>query len=146
MNQGNHESKIDSLLTLQILLYFNRWFVGLFVVLNIATFVYKGYYLPYPARTPGLGIDIMSVFIFAILEGFRIFTASLGNKTEQIGPVLVSILLGVGSVVMNAFFLQWQIYVLRIDVILNGISIAFIGLEMIVSIIAVCIFKSSNNF
>ena len=134
------------MLTLQILLYFNRWFVGLFVVLNIATFVYKGYYLPYPARTPGLGIDIMSVFIFAILEGFRIFTASLGNKTEQIGPVLVSILLGVGSVVMNAFFLQWQIYVLRIDVILNGISIAFIGLEMIVSIIAVCIFKSSNNF
>ena len=146
MNQGNHESKIVSSLPLQILLYFNRWFVGLFVVLNIVTFVYKGYYLPYPSRTPGLGIDVMSVFIFAILEGFRIFTASLGNKTEQIGPLLVSILLGIGSVVMNAFFLQWQIYVLRIDVILNGISIALIGLEVVFSIFAVIKFKNSNSF
>ena len=97
MTRGQQESKIVSSLLLQILLYFNRWFVGLFVVLNIATFIYKGYYLPYPTRTPGIGIDVASVFLFAILEGFRIFTASLGNKTEQTTPLGVGICLGLGS-------------------------------------------------
>ena len=146
MNQNQHESKIVSSLFLQILLYFNRWFVGLFVVLNIATFTYKGYYLPYPSRTPGLGIDVTSVFIFAILESFRIFTASLGNKTEQIPPLFISIFLGIGSVVMNVFFLEWQIYVLRIDVILNGISIAFIGLEILFCLVACVRFSKSGGF
>ena len=144
MNRGQQESKIVSSLLLQILLYFNRWFVGLFVVLNIATFIYKGYYLPYPTRTPGIGIDVASVVLFGILEGFRIFTASLGNKTEQTTPLGVGICLGLGSIMINVFFLVWQIYVLRLDVILNAISIAFIGLELILSIFAMVMFQSGK--
>ena len=143
MTRGQQESKIVSSLLLQILLYFNRWFVGLFVVLNIATFIQRLLFALSDTHA-GIGIDVVSVVLFALLEGFRIFTASLGNKTEQTTPLGVGICLGLGSIMMNVFFLVWQIYVLRFDVILNAISIAFIGLELILSVLAMIMFQSAN--
>ena len=141
MNRDQQESKIVSSLLLQILLYFNRWFVGLFVVLNLATFIYKGYYLPYPTRTPGIGIDVASVVLFGILEGFRIFT-DRSNKTEQTTPLGVGICLGLGSIDGGVLSRLANIR-LKNDVILND-QHCFIGLELILSVMAMIMFQSAN--
>jgi len=74
------------------------------------------------------------LFLISCIEAPRIFFASKGNKTEQIPPLAWSIALSAPVLVAHTYFLRLQTYVLRLDVIINSISLVFIGLELILSI------------
>lgn len=54
--------------------------------------------------------------------------------------VIVSILLSVPALLGAIFYLYWQTYVTRADVILASIQIAFIGLELLFGIISIITF------
>ena len=70
----------------------------------------------------------------------HIFSARKGNLTERIVGVIVSILLSVPSILGAIFYLYWQTYVMRADVILAGIQLGFIGLQLVFGIIAIITF------
>ena len=142
--QHNGEKNIHSYLYLQILLYFNKWFAILFFLLNMIVFIYKGYYLPYPPSA--LGLEVFQVFLYAILEMIRIFQASHGNKTEQTGPLIVSMFLAIGTIVVNVVLLELQTYVLRIDFVINLVSICFVSLEVLISFLAMLKFCKEHGF
>ena len=93
-----------------------------------------------------LGLEVFQVFLYAIIEMVRIFQASNGNKTEQTGPLLVSLFLAIGTIVVNVVLLELQTYVLRIDFVINLVSICFVSLEVLVSFMAMAKFCKEHGF
>ena len=91
-------------------------------------------------------MEVFQVFLYAIKEAIRIFQASNGNKTEQTGPLLIAMFLAVGTIIINVVLLQLQTYVLRIDFVINLVSIVFVSLEMLLSILAVLTFGKEHGF
>ena len=68
------------------------------------------------------------------------FLARKGNLTERIIGVIVSILLSVPAIMGAIFYLYWQTYVTRADVILAAIQLAFLGLQLVFGIISIITF------
>ncbi|KAJ8315020.1 hypothetical protein KUTeg_007170 [Tegillarca granosa] len=127
-----------SSLPYQVLLYINAWYFGFFFLCEILIFIFKGETLPYAENV--LPAEVILVFILAGIEALRIFFAQKGNLTERIPGVVVSILLSIPAILGAIFLLLWQTYVLRIDVILAAIQLAFLGLELIFGIISIITF------
>eukprot|EP00903_Cladosiphon_okamuranus_P011515 g10843.t1 len=64
----------------------------------------------------------------------RLFLASKGNKAEQLNPLVMSLGLAVPIVLLYAFSLALQTYVLRLDVIVAVIGLVFVGFEGLLSV------------
>lgn len=115
-------------------------------------------------------MELFFLFVYLALEHVRIFqgkhlltllpsnlpcerqltsyarpAASKGNKIEQIGPLVRSVVIAIGVVVIHVFYLQLQTYVLKIDRILNGIGLAFIGIESILMLFTALSFWRDVN-
>lgn len=122
-----------SSLTYQITTYFNHLFLGLFVVIEVALMWFKWYHLPYPGSY--LTCDIILLILTFLLEYIRIDLSRAGNLTEKQLPVVISIPIGICSVLGSIYILLWQTYVLRIELILASIQLAFQGIEILHSFI-----------
>ena len=133
-----------SSLPLQILFFFNGWYDVAYTVAMSSLFAWKGSTLPYPDELrPMLGLEVAIVYLLAIIEWARLFLGTKGNKTEQAGPLVMSFVLALPALVANVYFLRLQIYVTRADLVLNGISIAFLGLEMLLSLLTIITFAKA---
>jgi transmembrane protein 216 len=129
---------VRSSLPFQMLMFFNSWYFVLFFFLELALFTYKGLTFPYPGGA--LAAEIILIFILAGLETVRIFLGYKGNLIESIPITVTSLIFTIVSFFGVLYLLIWQTYVLRADVILTAIEIAFIGLEFILAIICVILF------
>jgi len=136
--------RILSSLPLQVLLFFNAAFAVFFFTFELLIFIYKGNEFLYADGV--LGLEIFFLFLYAGLEKVRLFQASKGNKMEQVGPLLWSLLFAVGVVVIHVFFFQLQTYVLRIERILNGIGFVFVGFEILLMLFAGLSFYRDSSF
>lgn len=67
---------------------------------------------------------------------------SKGNLTEEEGPLGISLVITVGSILLSVYFLVWQTYVLKTDVIINAVLLIIYGIEGIFHIIAIAAFVS----
>ena len=133
-------------LPLQVLLYFNGWYDMLFTVLMLALYVWKGTNFPYPGDLGSLfALEVCLVIALAILEYARIFLATRGNKTERSGPIVVSNILSLMCALIFFYFLYWQIYVTRADVILGSVGLGFIGLELIISLFLIITLSTNTT-
>ncbi|GBF88318.1 transmembrane protein [Raphidocelis subcapitata] len=121
-------------LPLQVFIYFGGWWDALFWVLSVALFIYKGLALPYP---PGrFAAEFTFVWLWLLVEPGRLFLGSKGNKTEQPGPLLFSLLLAVPIVAFLVYHVKFQTYVLKLEVLLNAISLSFLGLQVLLGCLA----------
>lgn len=68
------------------------------------------------------------------------FAASKGNKLELVGPSAFALVLAAPIVVLHVYYLYLQTYVLRLDLILNAIALAFVAAEVLVGIPAALTF------
>mmetsp|Transcript_23105 Transcript_23105/g.54039 ORF Transcript_23105/g.54039 Transcript_23105/m.54039 type:complete len:144 (-) Transcript_23105:119-550(-) len=136
MRSGSAQDQSSrSYLSLQVLIFFNGWFDLLFVVVEYLVFLWKGLSLPYPPHT--LGLECGLVALWAILEWARGFLGSMGNKTEQVVPTAWFLLLTLLGVLGNLYLVHYQIYVTRLEFVINIISFVFLGLEFILGILAI---------
>lgn len=135
--------QVLSSLPLQVLLYFNAAFSVLFVVISVATFIYKGNQFLYSEGV--LGTEVFFLFVYVLLEWVRLFQASKGNKIEQVGPLLWSLLFAVAVVVIHVFYFEMQTFVLKIDRIINGMGMTFIGLELLFMLLAALSFYRDSK-
>jgi len=130
-----------SSLPLQILFFFNGWYDVAYTIAMSLLFAWKGTNLPYPDELRDmLGLEVAIIFLLAIIEYARIFLGTKGNKTEQAGPLVMSLVLCLPALTGFAYFLRLQIYVTRADLVLNGISMAFVGLELLLSLLTIITF------
>ncbi|XP_071945218.1 transmembrane protein 216-like [Antedon mediterranea] len=133
MAQKGKKTQTNSSLPLQILLYFNGWYFAFFWICEILIFVFKGTLFPYPGFY--LAGDIVLLFALIPVETVRIFIGKKGNLTEKLPHLGVSLALCVPVFFVYMYYLKWQPYVLRVELILNVIPIIFLALESIFSII-----------
>ena len=135
-----------SSLPLQILFYFNGWWDVIFTILMSVFFIWKGNNLPYPAELQSLlGLEVAMVFVLGLLEWARLFLGSQGNKTEQVGPLVWMFFLSLPAAVANVYYLHLQIYVTRVDLVVNIVSLVFIGLELLLALLTIITFAKSPS-
>jgi hypothetical protein len=117
-------------LLLQASLRVHQLYLLLFVAVSLVLFVYKGQYtllkagdycscggfhvqgvmLPYPP-TGAFAWEIVLLVLYYCVASTRLFQASKGNQTRQVGALLLSLVLAMPLVVCQVFFLQLQTYV-----------------------------------
>lgn len=76
------------------------------------------------------------------MSAFCFLQGSKGNLTEEEAPLGLSLVITVGSVILSAYFLVWQTYVLKADVIINAVLLSTYGLESVLKVIAIAAFVS----
>ena len=123
-------------LPLQVLLYFNGWYDLLYTLVMLLLFIWKGTALPYPGPLQGLlALEVCLVLLLAGMEYARVMLASRGNKAEQSGPLVFSLLIAFPAAYLFFYFLYQQVYVTRLDLILAWTGLGFIVLEMLLSML-----------
>lgn len=68
--------------------------------------------------------------VLSVVQSSRLFMASKGNKTEMFRPMLWSLVLTPAAATALTYFLALQLYVLRLDIIVNSMGLVFMGLEL----------------
>jgi transmembrane protein 216 len=71
------------------------------------------------------------LLLYVIVDWMRIYLSSKGNKTEQINSLATGLGLGFPIIVVYAYFMALQTYVLRVEVIINAIGLVFVCLEIL---------------
>ena len=158
---------VRSSLPLQVLLYLNQWYLLFWIIVEALCFVFKGQTLPFASSV--LGGEIALFIILFFVDLFRIYFGTKGNLTERNVGILISIIISIPcigglciqivKVKMNyhiikvsfffvfkgfLYFLLWQHYVLRIELIINAIQLVFLALEVVLKIIALIVFARSR--
>ncbi|GFH28575.1 uncharacterized protein HaLaN_27086, partial [Haematococcus lacustris] len=84
--------------------------------------------LPYPQRNYVL--EFLFAWLWVLIDAPRLFLASKGNKTEQVGPLLFSFILALPVLGLYIYYIRFQTYVLKLDVFLNTGALVFMGLQV----------------
>ncbi|XP_072520248.1 transmembrane protein 216 isoform X2 [Salminus brasiliensis] len=107
-------------------------------------FVYKGVLLPYPKSN--LILDIVLLLLYLGLESLRLFYGWKGNLCEHSLTLSVSVGVLVPCTVLSVYYLLLQTFVLRLEFILNAISLCFYGLELILGLITISAFTRASVY
>lgn len=103
--------------------FFNYYYYCMLTVITSVLYLYKLFHLPYPV---GHVASEVLIFIFLCSVQFmRLYLCRKGNLTDTWPPMLVSLLLEIPSLLGVLYFLLWQTYVLRIEVIAVYVEIVF---------------------
>ncbi|XP_038049006.1 transmembrane protein 216-like [Patiria miniata] len=133
-----------SSLPLQILLYLNGWYFALFWIGELLLFIYKATLLPYPGAN--FAAEAVILIFMAGIEYVRLFLGKKGNLTEKIIHLGVSLGIGLATLFFGLYLFLWQTYVLRIELILVAIEMAFLFFEAIFGLIAIITFARAESF
>ena len=114
------------------------WFFWIFWV-EIGVFIYKGCVLPY--AKPYFGIE----FTFYIVWGLTtIFRSSLGDhglsRCDPLALVFYLIVTLFTTLCCNLYFVHYQAFILRIDLIFNAFCMGIECLEFLLAAICAIIF------
>ena len=89
---------------------------------------------------------ISFVCALPFVDAARLFLGSMGNKTERAGPLVLSIVLAGPVIAMCVYYLTTQTYVLRVEQVLNGVSLGFCGLQLLFSLMAIVTFQQAVSY
>ncbi len=94
-----------------------------------------------------MGWDIVIDFLYVIVECTRLMLASKANKTASVYAMIWSLVLGCPILLAHSYYITLQTYVLRVDVVINGVAFFFVGAEMVMSALTLAqLFLASRKF
>ncbi|KAM9302189.1 transmembrane protein 80 [Gastrophryne carolinensis] len=123
---------------LQITLYVNVAFYVFYFLATLLMIIYKSQVFSYP--DPNLALDLALLFLMAIIESVRLYLGTMGNLKEEELLLGSSLFLTIGNILLSVYFLVWETYILRADLIINGILLVLYGLEAILEIFTIAAF------
>ncbi|XP_017883095.1 transmembrane protein 216-like [Ceratina calcarata] len=133
----------SSSLTYEILMYLNSFYFGMFAICELGMGFFKAANLP--TGTSTTLTEFALLFFLIITEGARIYLGRKGNLTEHGLPIFIGVILTVPSSLATLYFLIWQNYVLRLEVILCSIQLVLLASELIISILClIAIYKPTS--
>ncbi|NXJ07062.1 TMM80 protein, partial [Odontophorus gujanensis] len=130
----NNSYQLSSI-PLQLLFYINQFYYIFYFVVTLTMIVYKSHVFSYPDQF--LALDLTLLCIMATLEVLRLYLGSRGNLAEDEGPLGLSLAIMIGSIVLSVYFLVWQTYVLKVDVIINSVLLLMYGLESVLQVLTI---------
>ncbi len=120
---------------LHILLRVNINYTFFWFILEILLFIFKYYNLPY--ATNAFGIEMSMIFMLCFNEFLRQFFGIKGNLMLQSSLLIIFIVYGIVCIIGFVFFLVWQSYIERVEILLSAIGLALIAIEILLSIITI---------
>ncbi|XP_072277766.1 transmembrane protein 80 [Pyxicephalus adspersus] len=138
LSRRGKSSLVLSSVPLQILLHVNVLYYVFYFLATLLMIIYKSQEFSYPDSN--LALDLGLLFLMAILESVRLYLGTMGNLTEEELPLGSSLFLTLGNVLLSVYFLVWETYVLRADLIINGILFVLYGLEAILEMFTIATF------
>jgi len=121
-------------------MYYNGWMIFAYVVCSIATFVWKSEHLPYPGYL--LGWETAAFSLLTLIDISRLMIGYKGNRTRSVAALAVFLLLCIPVAIGCAYFIDWQTYIVRLDLIIFSIAIGFTGIEFILGLVTLISFAS----
>ena len=126
---SDYDSSKSFKVPIQVVIYVNRMFSVIFLIVMMSIYIFKSLRLPY--YDEGLKAwDFISVFFYAFLEWGRLRWGSQGNQYEKVQLLLLSCFCTLLVVGLHIYYLL-QYYVTRIEVIFNALALVFVMLEFI---------------
>lgn len=125
MDRGTNQLQLP----LETLLWTNKLFTGLFFIYSLSIFTYKSLRMPYYSGWSWMWWDFTSIFIYVIVDFFRIKLCSRGNRNGKPSLLLLS-LVGTGVIMfLHIYYLALQYYILRVEMVANILGLVITGLE-----------------
>ncbi|XP_034144158.1 transmembrane protein 80 isoform X1 [Esox lucius] len=117
INRTGKSAVVPSSVLLQLLLYLTAFYFSFYFLSTLCIIIYKSRVLSYPDDL--LGQDVSLLFVMAGLELLRLFCGMKGNLQEKEGYLWASLAVTVVTALLSVYYLVWQPYVMRADIILN---------------------------
>ena len=130
-------------LTLQVFIAMDGYVQWVYVIVTSILLFYKIYQFSFP-----IGIFFLEALAFVILvlvQFMRLFLGSRGNKTESSTVTFIFILMTLGTICGNLYFLRLQTYVIFLEAVVGFVVIGLSALEFFFGVIAAIEFKSLEN-
>uniref|UniRef100_A0A3P9IQT4 Transmembrane protein 80 n=1 Tax=Oryzias latipes TaxID=8090 RepID=A0A3P9IQT4_ORYLA len=128
---------------LQLLLRLTSIYFIIYFLFTLGLLVKKSVVLSYPPDA--LVYDVALLFLLAALEVLHLLCGVKGNLTESGGYILANIIVTAATILLTVYFLVWQTYVMRADVIISGILLAAYGLDGVLAVSTLARFASAYS-
>lgn len=132
-------SNVRSSVVFEIFLTINRWCLFVWVLVESISFVYKNATIIYPTQGQIAGEIILMLAVF-FFDLFRITLGSISNRTESILLSALTIVLTIAIFFGYLYFIVWQIFVIRAELIMNIIALVFTGSGIVFLILCIVFF------
>ena len=129
-------TNVRSSVLFEIFLRINIGCAVFWILVESISFVYKNETIIYPSQGQIAGeiILMISVFLFDLL---RITLGSISNRTESVLLAVLTIVLTVAIFFGYLYFVVWQLFVIRAELIMSIIALVFTGAGIIFLIICI---------
>ncbi|KAK1789669.1 hypothetical protein P4O66_015567 [Electrophorus voltai] len=125
-----------------MLLYLSALYSLFYFFSSLCLIIYKSQILSYPDSY--LAQDVCLLLVLAFLEVLRVHWGVTGNLQESEWYVGANLIITGATLLLSVYFLVWQSYVLRADVIINGFLLCLNGLAGLVGFGALARFTRSE--
>lgn len=132
-------SHVRSSIVFEIFLAINRWVLLFWLLIESLSFVYKNATIIYPDQGLIAGEIILMLSVFFV-DLFRLLLASISNRTESIVLSAISIVLTVAVFFGYLYFVVWQLFVIRAELIMTIISLVFTASDIVFLILCIVFF------
>lgn len=99
------------------------------------------FYAPVTPRN----FSMVAPFFWFLICVFKFIAAKNGNKSENISVTIVALVLIVGSILMEVYFMVWQPYLWKWEFPLHCVSVALDGIIFIFALVLLIIFAVSRK-
>mmetsp|Transcript_15786 Transcript_15786/g.44182 ORF Transcript_15786/g.44182 Transcript_15786/m.44182 type:complete len:147 (-) Transcript_15786:133-573(-) len=134
--------QVKTSVSLEVFFYFGGIYDVVWWIAELCVFIYKGISLPYP--TNSYAVEFTFLWLYLLVEPVRLFLGSKGNKTESVQPLSFSLLCSLPVIALHIYLMLFQTFVLRLELIMNGAALVFIGFQVLISVVKIPSFVSKR--
>jgi transmembrane protein 216 len=111
--------------------------------LNLIVYIYKGICLPYAGRY--FDLEITFYVVWGCTTAFRSSVGRHGlSRCEPVGLILFAVITLFTILACNLYFIRYQAYILRIELIFNSFCMALEILELILAIVCALLYMKAQ--
>ena len=118
----------------QTLMEFHQIYTILYFIIEELLLVYKSSYFHYESYA--LGFEVASLIFYLFVQLGRFYFGSLGNRAEASVFVIMCVAFSVGAIYTYVHFILLQTYVLKIELVTNGVGMVLWAFEVAFAMIA----------
>ncbi|XP_031138759.1 transmembrane protein 80-like [Sander lucioperca] len=121
-----------SSVTFQLLLKLTTVYFVFYFLFTLGLIIRKSLVLPYPVDA--LVCDVCLLFLLAALDFLHFFCGVKGNLTESERYILANLIVTGTTILLTIYFLVWQTYVMRADIIISSVLLVAYGLDGVLAL------------
>ncbi|KAM4733961.1 transmembrane protein 80-like [Anableps anableps] len=129
-----------SSVTLQLLLNLTSVYFVFYFLFTLSLIIKKSLELPYPSDA--LVCDMGLLLLLAALQFLHFYCGAKGNLTESESYIFGNLIVTATTILLAVYFLVWQTYVMRADVIISSVLVAVYGADGLLALSTLARFAS----